>query len=303
MNQLEDNKKSTHLERTSHIERQKDKISAKIISITNVTPTIKTFLFHSSSSLHFFPGQWLDVFISSISIVGGFSITSTPQLYSNTNTFELAIKNSNHPPAKWFHEIARIGDMVQVRVGGNFVWNEEIEYQQGIERIIFIAGGVGINPLMSMLESILKKNEKEYDIDEIKNYVDDNNNHHEMTIRKIRLLYSAKSFDELLFYDRIENLRKKSSNILECKYFLTRDYRSPSSSSSPPSDIISAGKKFYYQKRIDQEILNKIIEIEQNNLTKLKCFVCGPPEMEDDIIKWWKEVGVDEKRISYEKWW
>ncbi|CAG8583927.1 174_t:CDS:2 [Diversispora eburnea] len=157
MNQLENNKKANHLERTSHIERQKDKISAKIISITNVTPTIKTFLFHSpsssSSSLDFLPGQWLDVFISSISIVGGFSITSTPQLYSNTNTFELAIKNSNHPPAKWFHEMARIGDMVQVRVGGNFVWNEEIEYQQGTERIIFIAGGVGMNPLMSMIEN------------------------------------------------------------------------------------------------------------------------------------------------------
>ncbi|CAG8462876.1 13712_t:CDS:2 [Acaulospora morrowiae] len=288
-NQLD---KTNHLERTGHIERQKTKIPAEIISIKDATQTIKTFLFRplpsSIALFHFLPGQWLDVFIPSVPVVGGFSITSTPSQYSSAKTFELAIKYSTHPPAKWFHESARIGDSVEVRVGGDFVWNKKKELEEETESVVLIAGGVGINPLVSMLGTILESDDEDRK-NEGKSEIDGH-------IKKIRLLYSARTFSELLFYDRIEKLRSVWSNVLECKYFLTRD--------DPPSlPIVNFGTEFYYRQRIDQAILNELVERERANMDRLKCFLCGPPQMEDDLIKYLKEAGMNEERILFEKWW
>ncbi|GBB86666.1 hypothetical protein RclHR1_13040002 [Rhizophagus clarus] len=269
--------KTTHLERTSNLKRQKLSVPSKIIKIIQETPTVKTFKFNpsSASEFSFLPGQWLDVFIPDVSIVGGFSLTSTPQTYKETNTFELAIKYSNHPPAKWFHEQANIGDEVNVRVGGEFVWDSLKEKQEQTEHVIFIAGGVGINPLISMLESICQDKL----LDKEKSFV-----------KKIRLFYSVRTFNELLFYKRIEGLNKQFPEMLECSYFLTRE------------DPVHKSE-FYYKQRIGKKFIKDVIEKEREYLEKLKCFVCGPSAMEDDVIKFLKESGVDEKRILFEKWW
>ncbi|KAF0505741.1 oxidoreductase NAD-binding domain-containing protein 1 isoform X1 [Gigaspora margarita] len=280
--------KPSHLERTSHIERQKSKVPAEIISIISQTPTIKSFLFRPPPSyipeFSFLPGQWLDVFIPNVPIAGGFSLTSTPHQYTLTNTFELSIKYSTNPPAKWFHENAKIGDSVEVRVGGDFVWDERKEQEDETECVLFIAGGVGINPLISMFTSIL----------EAKNNTNVNNM---MGVKKIRLLYSARSFSELLFYNRIEKLRKEWPHILECKYFLTGENAPPSQSPSTNDEA-----EFYYGQRISQKILGDIIMKERENLEKLKCFICGPPIMRNDFICWLKSAGLIEKRILLEKW-
>ncbi|CAG8522005.1 18568_t:CDS:2, partial [Racocetra fulgida] len=286
--------KPNHLERTSHLERQKSKIPAEIVSIVSQTPTIKSFLLRPPPSyipeFTFLPGQWLDVFIPNVSIVGGFSLTSTPYQYNLTNTFELSIKYSTHPPAKWFHESAKIGDSVEVRVGGEFVWDEKKEQEDGTESVMFIAGGVGINPLISMFTSILEV-ENNTNVDNMKNQMK------KVGVRKIRLLYSAKSFSELLFYNRIEKLRKEWPQVLECKYFLTGENVPPSQ-----SPFASDGSEVYYGQRISQKILGDIIMKERENLEKFKCFICGPPIMRDDLICWLKSAGLVEKRILLEKW-
>ncbi|RIA84238.1 hypothetical protein C1645_423362 [Glomus cerebriforme] len=275
--------KTTHLERTSNLKRQELRIPSRIVEIIQETPTVKTFKFNpisSTSGFSFLPGQWLDVFIPNVSIVGGFSLTSTPQTYEKTNTFELAIKYANHPPAKWFHEQANIGDEVNVRVGGEFVWDSLKEKQDRTEHVMFIAGGVGINPLISMLESICQ--DKLSDKNEEKSF-----------IKKVVLFYSARNFNELLFYERIEGLNKQFPKMLECKYFLTRD--------DPPHG--NEDSEFYYRQRINKKFLANVIKKEKIYLERLKCFLCGPSAMEDDVIKWLKESDVDEKRILFEKWW
>nr|CAG8679243.1 12969_t:CDS:2 [Entrophospora candida] len=299
--------KSTHIERTKHIERQESIILSEIIKITQETPTVKSFLLKpqssSSSSIinfDFLPGQWVDVFIPNIPITGGFTITSTPLYYKKTSLFELAIKYSSHPPSKWFHESSKIGDFVKVRIGGEFVWDDKKE--KSTNNILFIAGGVGINPLMSMLQSIFEKNVK--GIGGVDN--DDG------FVNRIQLLYSARRFNELLFYNRIENIRIQSSHILDCKCFLTRedgDLSSLSSSLSPPNrvDEITTENKTVYGQRIGKQIIRDVIDKEKketnDDLNGFKCFICGPSQMEDDIISWLKETGVDDKKIISEKWW
>ena len=45
----------------------------------------------------------VDFFIPGLSTVGGYSICSTPKELKERNTIELAVKESEHPPALWVH--------------------------------------------------------------------------------------------------------------------------------------------------------------------------------------------------------
>ena len=45
----------------------------------------------------------VDFFIPGVSVVGGFSICSSPGLLEREGILELAVKHSVHPPAHWIH--------------------------------------------------------------------------------------------------------------------------------------------------------------------------------------------------------
>uniref|UniRef100_A0AAY4BGQ1 FAD-binding FR-type domain-containing protein n=1 Tax=Denticeps clupeoides TaxID=299321 RepID=A0AAY4BGQ1_9TELE len=70
-------------------------------------------------------GQWVDLFIPGVEKVGGFSICSAPGLLQREGVLELAVKYAQHPPAHWVHTQCALDSL---------------------------AGGVGINPLNSILQ-------------------------------------------------------------------------------------------------------------------------------------------------------
>jgi len=45
----------------------------------------------------------VDLFIPGVEKVGGFSMTSSPKKLSEEGSLLLAVKYSDHPPAKWVH--------------------------------------------------------------------------------------------------------------------------------------------------------------------------------------------------------
>lgn len=51
----------------------------------------------------------VDFFIPGVSVVGGFSICSSPGLLEREGILELAVKHTVHPPAYWIHtEVSKI---------------------------------------------------------------------------------------------------------------------------------------------------------------------------------------------------
>jgi ferredoxin-NADP reductase len=129
----------------------------------------------------FSPGQWVDFYIPAIDRVGGYSITSLP---SELPLLDLAVKASAHPPAAWCTSRAKVGDRVALRTGGDFVLNE------AHEAALFVAGGVGITPLFSMLRTILSSAKEQ----------------HAPAKKRTALLYTARTHEELLFKSELEAL-------------------------------------------------------------------------------------------------
>ncbi|CAK7567208.1 MAG: Oxidoreductase NAD-binding domain-containing protein 1 [Sporothrix epigloea] len=103
---------------------------------------------------------WVDTYCPGIAKAGGFTITSTPSKATSSLSgryIELAVKRSlDNPAAAWLWQDKQriLGQTLRVRIGGSFVFPPPKAPSAFVKdrsaRVVFVAGGVGINPLISM---------------------------------------------------------------------------------------------------------------------------------------------------------
>ena len=164
------------------------RIPATITSIAQQTPTIKSFdLDLGGRELGFKPGQWVDFFVSleGAEGVGGYSITSSPSVQDSIG---LAIKldEGDHPVTNWLHKEARVGDRVEISLGGDFYYTPDMEGP-----IVLIAGGIGLTPLMSIVRAIAESGQPP----------------------PTTLIYSVSTPSEILFRQDLEGIARRNPNI------------------------------------------------------------------------------------------
>lgn len=170
-------------------------IPATIAEITQISPTTRALRIDTGGErLSFSPGQWVDFYADIGGEIGcaGYSITSSP---SRADGFELAVKLvGENPVTHYVHGRARVGDVVEVAVGGDFLYTADMGGP-----LVLVAGGIGITPLMSIVR-----------------YVD------ELGFgTRLTLLYSAKTPDELLFREELEAIARGNANIV-CHFTVTQ---------------------------------------------------------------------------------
>jgi ferredoxin-NADP reductase len=182
---------SSHLERTEHIPRSNFKARATVVDVWKESKTVKglTLFIEDKDRFHFKPGQWVDVFIPGVSVVGGFSITSTPKRLKDSSTIQLAIKKSEDPPAAWVHNECHIGSQISLCCGGDFFYDGS---RRSLADLLLIAGGVGITPVASIVQHAIELREES------------DKNQTSPAVNQIVLLYSAVEKDELLFEVRFK---------------------------------------------------------------------------------------------------
>ncbi|KAI9376007.1 hypothetical protein BJX61DRAFT_539320 [Aspergillus egyptiacus] len=276
----------------------------------------------------FFPGQWLDVHIPSVPNAGGFSITSTPadaqvlppleppeELAPADEALEhlidprgrepyveLAVQKAPSNPASawlWRPREEILGKELCIRVGGAFVWPPSGQKLEEIRNVVFVAGGVGINPLISMLSHL--------------NNNDETTGHYHPSLN-IHVLYSAKlpdattqesALDQILFLPRLREIVRSQSHHdrlhITLNLFLSNldDESSPLLAQSPKDLTIHA-------RRINQDDLRKVISGSDLKFspTETVCYVCGPPQMTDEVVSTLGGLLNGQKeRIYFEKWW
>ncbi len=82
-------------------------------------------------------------------IIGGYSITSSPNQFIQSGNFKLAIQYSDHPPTEWMHTKCQIGTKIRIRVGGDFVYDPSPSLASDL---FLVAGGIGVNPIFSIMK-------------------------------------------------------------------------------------------------------------------------------------------------------
>jgi ferredoxin-NADP reductase len=149
--------------------------------------------------LGFKAGQWVDFFviIDGAEAIADFSITSSP---ADQGRIDLAVKLvGDNAATHYLHDSARVGDQIEVRLGGEFYYTSEMA-----DSIVLIAGGIGLTPLMSIMR-----------------YVDDSTSD-----VKAVLVYSAEAPSELLFKEELDDMAALNPRI-RCLYTVTRAGNEP----------------------------------------------------------------------------
>ncbi|KAF1531963.1 Oxidoreductase NAD-binding domain-containing protein 1, partial [Eudyptes chrysocome] len=140
---IKSKRKMDHLERTANNFRQEVISQAKVCGITNESETVKRLrLAIANKDFTFKAGQWVDFFIPGVSVVGGFSICSSPGLLEREGILELAVKHTVHPPAYWIHTECTLDSEVALRVGADLHGYQESKgngYKMGTVKLYYSA--------------------------------------------------------------------------------------------------------------------------------------------------------------------
>ncbi|KAK9419765.1 putative NADH-cytochrome b-5 reductase [Seiridium unicorne] len=301
--------KTSHLERTAAEPRDKSLNIVKLQRIEEINETTRLFRLEIPASgrpIRFLPGQWLDVFVPGIPKAGGFTITSPPskaQPRSSTTTsnstsdpapepgyLELAIQKSpENPPAAWLWQdpaASLIGKELQIRVGGSFVWPPPGVNVRTLRRVVFVAGGVGINPLISMLSDIAEKGSVGF---------------------AVSFLYSLKDpgpgrrdAAKMLFLERLHDLFKSGKVNGELRLFLTGGDVGKGTIECGGEDEVS-----FEGRRLGKQDLEEAVgHAVDRRFTVV--YVCGLPTMTDEFVEDLTNpngLGMAPHTVLREKWW
>ncbi|KAL3044044.1 hypothetical protein OYC64_003804 [Pagothenia borchgrevinki] len=268
-------RKMDHLERTAGNNRHNALYPAEVRGIINESETVKRLRIAVPPDFSFKAGQWVDLFIPGVEKVGGFSMCSGPGLLQREGIVELAIKYAKHPPAHWVHTMCTVGSQVAMRVGGDFFFDPSPS-DPSVD-LLLVAGGVGINPLYSILlhtSDLLHRNQASGGRD--------------LNIGSAHLCYSAKNTQELLFKSSIIAACLEFPDKLSCDLHVTQQI----------TDVDSHLQPFINRGRITEEELRSHVDLQRT-----LCFLCGPPPMIETLSKTLLDFGLPKDRILFEKWW
>jgi len=209
---------------------------ATVRSISDESPRVKLFELELSGAVKFRAGQFYDIRLTApdgYQAQRSYSITSSPD---DMGSIELAVELiSDGEVTSYFHEAVEVGEQIEVRgpIGGHFTWNPSLP-----KPVLFIAGGSGIAPIMSMLRHRRSSGS------------------HTPAL----LLFSVRSYADILFREELEKMSDDDPG-LKLNFTLTR--------SAPPD---WSGEN----RRIDREMIVAAVEkLAGSNSLPDRAYVCG----------------------------
>ncbi|KAF2172927.1 hypothetical protein M409DRAFT_49436 [Zasmidium cellare ATCC 36951] len=287
-----------HQDRTAQEPRDPSVHSVILANIREVNENIRLLRLNATDpnrAIKFLPGQWLDTFIPGLQKAGGFTITSTPgeaRPSSHSPPYlELAVQNSTNPPAKWLWRPSEeiLGSELVVRVGGSFTWPPPHLDVHQIDRLVLIAGGVGINPLISIFSQLIRGSSRP---------------------KEIHFIYGTKTTSELdpqriLFVPRLMDLvAAEADPNVTLSLFLT------GTGDEGPIEHGKLPNRTFGRRITEADLVRAIDGYKQNvfgaehDRKNTVCYVCGPQKMTDEVVSFLRgQEGLSEERVLQEKWW
>lgn len=216
----------------------------------------------------FLPGQFLTFRLDVPTATGEreqivrcYSLSDAPR----PDCYRITIKRVPPPPgsdappglsSNYFHEHISVGNLLQVRApSGHF------HIDHGDSPVVLIAGGIGITPMLSMLNWCLTHQPE----------------------REVWLFYGVRNSRELAMNSHLENLAKAHANfhLWVCM--------------SNPIDDDVAASDYRHAGRIDISLLRAQLPLKPYHF-----YLCGPARMLETLVPALEEWGVPDERIHFE---
>jgi ferredoxin-NADP reductase len=231
----------------------------RVAQIFDETPTVKTFRLVLPGSdrlpFDFLPGHFLQVEVSKedgTKAKRSYTIASSP---TQRGYVELTIKReAQGAVSRHLHDSVTPGDLVHIAGPfGHFTFTGS-----DAESIVLIAGGVGITPMMSVLRFLTDT----------------------AWPGEIFFVYAARSTDEFVFREEIEQLERRHPNL---SFFASME-RSP-------------GTVWH---GAEGHITRELLESAVPEIAKRRVHLCGPPPMMAAMREILMQIGVPEAQIFSE---
>jgi ferredoxin-NADP reductase len=231
---------------------------ATVKAIRPETRSVKTFTLIMPDWTPHRAGQHYDIRLTAedgYQAQRSYSIASEPERSGEIDLTVEKIDTGEVSP--YLHDVLVPGDQIEVRgpIGGYFVWEASRP-----EPLLLIGGGSGIVPLMSMLRHRAAAGAR----------------------RPARLLYSSRTFDDIIYYRELEQLKERK-NGLDVFHTLTR--------TQPP------GWRGY-ARRIDPKMLREVVEPLGG---AVQAFICGPTLLVESAADGLVQQGLPPAQIRTER--
>ncbi|MDA1053269.1 MAG: 2Fe-2S iron-sulfur cluster-binding protein [Planctomycetota bacterium] len=217
----------------------------------------------------FKPGQYLTFRLNipgrEKPVIRCYSLSDSP----HPKQFRVTIKRVGSPPdapsappglvSNYFHEQLAQGDILDVQAPrGHFFLDPE---QQ--RPAVLIAGGVGVTPLLSMINSIVATRSS----------------------REVLFFYGVRNRADHAFKETLQQVTAQHSNIR-----LVVAYSQPS-----PEDEQHEGRDYHHTGRVDISLIKSYLQS-----TNYQFYICGPPAMMETLNKQLLKWGVAKADINTE---
>lgn len=152
-----------------------------------------------------------------------------------------------------------------------------------------MAGGVGVNPVMSMLSAMYGLGPGVVG----------------GMVKSVRVLYTTRKRDgeEVLFYERIRTIAEAYEGSEDIDFRFVLHETGGEGASGADSHVGGTKSVEHKLRRIGHgDLLDCLGPREDRENTVV--YVCGPPEMTDDFVEvFGKAEGMEQRRVLCEKWW
>lgn len=242
----------------------------RVVAIVDEARDVKSFYFTPIDGRPlspFAPGQYLTFRLRTASpataVVRCYSLSDRPR----QDFYRATIKRIAAPPdqrslppgrgSNFFHQSVQVGATIDVRApAGTFLIDSLAD-----EPVVLIGAGIGVTPLVSMLESIV----------------------HAGAPREVHVLFGFKNGSEYPFKDRMTALAKVNPNIrLHVSY-------------SAPTDADVLYRDYNHRGRITLDRVRHVLP--SNNY---RFYVCGPGGLMESLVPALWKWGVPESHVHFE---
>jgi ferredoxin-NADP reductase len=216
----------------------------------------------------FLPGQFLTFRLDVPTAAGGtepiircYSLSDAPR----AGGYRVSIKRMPQPAgsdfapgrsSNYFHDHVDVGSQLQVRApGGHF------HLDRGESPVVLIGGGIGITPMLSMLDWCLAEQPR----------------------REVWLFYGVRNSREMIMKSHLESLAAAYPN-----FHLRVCFSDPLT-----GDV--AARDYQHRARIDVNVLRM-----QLPLKPYHYYICGPTPMMESLVPALEDWGVPDSRIHFE---